>query len=229
MTKNRIWIAGAAIVILAIVGLGWMLGISPKLAEADAAAAVRENVESQNAVLEAANAVLREQFENLDELEAELEELQAELPDKPEVEAFIAYINEEALKAGVTITNIAMVEPSTYGTTEDGESAAPAEDASEAPPAEGESEAPAPEGQAEAASSLSTWLFSVGLGVTVQGFPEQVMAFSKGLQNSERLFLNSGVVFTSGAVGELGGTVTGSLFVLKPPVVEGTEETTEDE
>lgn len=232
MTRTRIWIAGAVVIILTIAGLGWSLGVSPMLAEADAATEARTGVEAQNATLEAANAVLLEQFENIDELESELEKLREQLPDGPEVESFIDYINGAAAAAGVVVSTIEAVEPNTYGTGPDGLPIAPPGE-STTPPAEGEAASPLADGGA-AAAQIGTLFYSIGLRVTVQGSSDQVMAFSRGLQNGERLFFSKSVLFTSGSNGELGGTVAGHLFVLDSPddeeePAEGAEESTEDE
>lgn len=231
MTRTRVWIAGAVVVILTIAGLGWTLGVSPMLAEADAAAQTRSTVETQNTVLAAANEVLREQFENIDELETELAELRTQLPEGPEVESFIDYINEEAIKGGVIVSTIEVVEPSTYGA--DGEEGAPPAEPT-TPPAEGETPAPAAAGQAAAATQIGAMLYSVGITVTVQGSEEQVMAFARGLQDSDRLFFGKSVTFTSGSVSELGGAIRGHLFVLdlmdpEEETAEGEDEATEDE
>ncbi|HPM53090.1 MAG TPA: hypothetical protein PK282_12730, partial [Rhodoglobus sp.] len=63
--SNRLWIFGAVLASIAIVVLGWVVGISPKLAEGDAAATQRQNVDSQNLAQEQANVLLKEQFSKI--------------------------------------------------------------------------------------------------------------------------------------------------------------------
>ena len=222
MTDNRIWTFGAAIVVLAIIALGWLLGISPKLAEADAATAARVLVDQQNAEHAAKLAVLREQFENLDELEEQLEELQKELPDEADIEGFIEYTVGVAAQAGVVITTISALEPAVYGsgTTGDQPAAPPPAEPVE-PPAEGEEDATTAAPPAvDPSAQRPAGLYSIGVSVAVEGSPEQVMAFSRLLQENRRIFLGTQVTFDSGGAGILGGTVSGHLFVLGSPKLE---------
>lgn len=215
MTENRIWTLGAVLVILGIIGLGWLLGVSPKLAEAEAATEAKVLVDQQNEEHAATLVLLREQFEHLDELESELEGLREELPSEADVEGFIEYATGVAAQAGVVISTITALEPSVYGaggavveapaeTPDDDAADAPTEDGAVAP------SAPQPDTTAGARSAL----YSVGISVAVEGSPEQVMAFSKLLQENKRIFLSTQVTFDSGGAGILGGTVSGHLFVL---------------
>jgi hypothetical protein len=230
MTANRIWIFAAALGIVGIVALGWLLGISPKLAEADAAAASQVGVDQQNAEQEAALVVLRDQYEHLDDLKKQVTDLRKQIPDHPEVEGFIEYATGVAASSGVVISTITALEPTLYGGT-------PAE---VAPPAD----APATDGEASSATTGATAtptpgdasstgtsdestpvgpaeLFTVSITLAVEGSPEQVMAFSRLLQDGNRIFLPTQVTFTSGSQGVLGGTVAGYVFVLGSPMSAG--------
>ncbi|MCU1418125.1 MAG: hypothetical protein JWP32_2299 [Schumannella sp.] len=232
MTANRIWIVAAALGIVGIVALGWLLGISPKLAEADAAVASQVSVDQQNADQEAVLVVLRDQYEHLDDLKKQVKDLRLEVPDRPEVEGFIEYATGVAASSGVVISTISALEPTLYGGTP-AEVAPPAE----APAADGEASS-APTGDAATpttggdASSIGTSdgestpagpaeLFTVSITLAVQGSPEQVMAFSRLLQDGKRIFLPTQVTFTSGSQGVLGGTVAGYVFVLGSPMSAG--------
>jgi Tfp pilus assembly protein PilO len=222
MNANRIWTFGAAVVILAIIILGWMLGISPKLAEADAASADQAAVEQQNAEQEAVLVVLREQFENIDQLKLKLKDLQGELPDAPQVESFIEYATGVATSAGVVISNIKAIEPVAYGV--DPTAIQPvAPPPAETPPAEGGDAATTPVTPPPVVVQPAA-LYSIGISIEVQGSPEQVMAFSKLLQDGKRIFLPTGVTFDSGDQGLLGGTVTGYLFVLGSAATDSSAE-----
>jgi hypothetical protein len=215
MTENRIWTFGAAVVILAIIGLGWLLGISPKLAEADAATSARVLVDQQNEEHAARLVVLRDQFENLADIKRELSDLQKELPSHADVEGFIEYATGVATQAGVVISTITALEPAAYGTGDavvEEPAEAPAEEPAEAP-AEGGTTTPAPD-QGAPVAGAGSGLYSIGISVEVEGSPEQVMTFARLLQESKRIFLSTQVTFDSGGQGILGGTVTGHLFVL---------------
>lgn len=224
MTGNRLWILGASLAIAGIVVLGWLLGISPKLAEGDVAIASREAVEQQNAAQEAVLVGLKKQFEDLEGLKVELEDLQKQLPSNPEVEEFIGYVNDAAVLSGVVVSNIVAVEPTGYGATADGvapPAAPPAEGSGTTPEGDPATPATPAAGTPSAVGADLTSFFSVGVTIQVEGSPEQVMAFSKLLQESERVFLDSQVEFTSGSQGILGGSVTGFLFVLGSTAAAG--------
>ena len=60
MKGNRLWLLGTVAVIVIVVVLGWFLGISPKLAEGDAAISQIADVNAQNAVQQAALGQLKE-------------------------------------------------------------------------------------------------------------------------------------------------------------------------
>ena len=49
MDKNRLWIIGAVVVMVAIVALGWVVAIQPQLDAAAAADAQRATVDATNA------------------------------------------------------------------------------------------------------------------------------------------------------------------------------------
>ena len=87
------------------------------------------------------------------------------------------------------------------------------------PPAEGEATTSATP-PSDAGTQGTTGLYSIGISVAVEGSPEQVMAFSRLLQENKRIFLATQVTFDSGGAGILGGTVSGHLFVLGSPQLE---------
>ncbi len=121
MKANRLWGLGAVIAMVAIVALGWVLGVSPKLAEAEAAAAELANVEAQNAAQEAILVTLRAQFDDLNPLLEELQALRLQVPGAPLTEDFIDYIRTTAADAGVTISTITLLEPTAYAEEPDPE------------------------------------------------------------------------------------------------------------
>jgi len=80
VNANRIWYLIGGVAIIAILALGWFLGVSPQLAAAGTADAERATVEEENAAQNAILAQMKEQFAQLDVLTAELEELQVNVP-----------------------------------------------------------------------------------------------------------------------------------------------------
>lgn len=205
MNENRLWTLGASFAIVVILLLGWMIGVSPKLGEAQLAAAEKATVDSQNTAQEAVNVVLREQFANLDALKLELEDFQRTIPEDPLVEDFIDFVKATAdATEAVTVESITLAEADA---TDLAAASQAAPTATKPPPAEGAPAAPAP------ASTGS--LYGLGLTIEVQGPPESVMDFTRGLQYGERIFFVSRVDFSSGTGAVRGGTVVGYVFVLR--------------
>ncbi len=219
MTGNRIWIFVAIVAIVAIVALGWILGVSPKLAEADVAVAQQQDVDAQNATQEAALVTLRKQFTNLKTIKAELTDLQTEIPSAPGLEAFLDALKALAETTGVTLVNIAVEEATSYGgAAVDGVAPAPAP----APAPDGvvvDGVPPAPDGANQSTlgpqpdANLAAQLFTVGVSIKVEGLGSQVIEFARAVQEGKRLFLGNVVSFTS----DDGGTVSGYLFVVRSP------------
>jgi Tfp pilus assembly protein PilO len=140
MSSRRIWIAGCALVMVASVALGWLLGASPLLAAASASGEAREAAQAQNSVYSEELAALKAQFEGLPELEAELAELRNELPPRADQSNHLAQLASSAQRHSVQLTSITSADPVAY---------APA--AAEVPVAEAPStDAEAPVGAEEA-------------------------------------------------------------------------------
>lgn len=210
MNGNRIWLLGATTAIIAVVALGWLLGVSPKLGAAEASLAEQQNVEAQNAALEASLVTLREQFENIDVLGAELTALQAGIPAGPDVETFLDELAALAAQTGVTLTAITAAEAIPY--------AGPGVDAASvavAPTVAGGTDAAA---SAPVATGLVGQLFTVAVSVTVVGPPEALIDFTGAIQNGTRLALIDAVDFSSGEGAS--GTVSGHVFVVRATPID---------
>lgn len=211
MKSNRIWILGTAVVVVAVLALGYLLGISPKLTELAAAEAQLQAVRAQNAQHQADLTALREEFEHIDELRDQLDELETAIPSHLGLPDFIRQLNTLAAATGVTIDSIDTGQPQTYnppavpGTMldEDG-------NVVELPPAPAN-------------------LLTVNILIKVKGSALGVQLFNDGLQKGERLFLVTGFVVK--ALGEVApsddedapppptfeGEVEGLAYVLEQP------------
>jgi hypothetical protein len=168
---NRLWALGSFAAIAVIVVLGWVLGLSPKLAEADMAIAQQQTVDQQNAIQEAALVTLREQNDSIGELEKDLEELREHIPESQQVDEFVDSAQLAATSAGVVILRVVAAEGGEYGAAPVGEG----QPAPEAGPIEG---APAPTG-----------LYTIAVDVEVKGTPEAVIRFSELMQLGKRIYL----------------------------------------
>ena len=101
MRNNRLWILGCSILTVAILALGVLLGISPRLIEAQDADAQRQQVASNNAALRIQTAALKEQYENIDDLRAQLEELSKEVPADASLDDFFDELSALAIANGM--------------------------------------------------------------------------------------------------------------------------------
>ena len=103
MRNNRLWILGCSILTVAILALGLLLGISPRLLEAQNADAQREQVANNNAALRVQTAALKKQYENIDELRAQLDELSQEVPSDASLDDFFDELAALAEANGVSV------------------------------------------------------------------------------------------------------------------------------
>lgn len=108
---TRIWTFSAVIAVIAIVALGWFLGISPKLAEAARFEAERIVVAGQNDLNRVTLAALQEDFDNLDDFRDQLEEIETEFPPLPLYDELSTSILGPMTSLGLTLENFLLSEP----------------------------------------------------------------------------------------------------------------------
>ena len=209
--SNRLWVLGAVLASIAIIVLGWIVGISPKLAEADAAAVSRLNVEAQNTATEAATGLLKQQFAGITKVKADLKKLQVIIPEDMALEPFFDEIVAAAAANGVVLTNISAQEGAIYGGSVDPNAASSSTAVQpEAGAAATDPNAPA----AGLAASLSGRFFTIGVTVKAQGSADQLYALTQTLQEGARLFLVTDVQFTVES-GSPGATISGFVYVVR--------------
>lgn len=201
MKGNRLWVLGTVAAVAAIVLIGWLLGISPRLAEAAAAGLERQNVDALNAAQAAEIATLREQSETFGELEEELDELRTSIPDEALSDAFIDEVASAAAAAGVTVASVTFSEPGPWGVSAapEGAPVAESEPGAESPPFP-----TAPEG-----------VYTMSVSVTLRGEPGQVAMAALRLQMGERVFVITDFVYD--ADNDLEGTLSGYLLIIRDP------------
>lgn len=209
MATNRLWIAGTAIVVIAAVALGWVLGISPKLAEAAAADATRASVEAANTIRLQELAALKAQFEGIEDIRDQLDALQQEIPVDADLPDFIRQLNTMAAKVGVTIDSISPGEPTQWTRP-----STPLTDEN---------------GNPLDMTGVPDTFVMIPIIIKVTGTYGQILAFNQALQTGERLFLVGTLVAVSTGDSEAdqlksAGEVDGLIFVLP-----GTRARPEDE
>ncbi|MCC6856437.1 MAG: hypothetical protein IT189_10300 [Microbacteriaceae bacterium] len=209
--SNRLWIFGAVLASIAIVVLGWVVGISPKLAEGDAAATQRQNVDSQNLAQEQANVLLKEQFSKIKTYQDELKKLQVSVPASAALDVFSDQIVTDAAANGLILTNLTSLEAAVYGGSVDPTAATNPDTVKPEESTAADPNAPA----AGLNPSLTNRFFTIGVSLKVTGGADQIFTFAKGLQGDKRLFLVTDIQFTTD--GEPGATITGFIFVVADP------------
>jgi hypothetical protein len=91
-----------AIAVVAVVALGWFLGVSPLLAQAAQSDSDRADVVTQNDALRAELVILKAQFDNIAEYEERLALLNVLIPDEDPLEEFYVAVDRCGIKAGAT-------------------------------------------------------------------------------------------------------------------------------
>ncbi len=247
MNATRLWQIGAAAVIIAILALGYFVGISPKLTEASDAAAQLQQANGQNDAEQATVDKLKGEYNNMSALEAKLTALQLAIPSSPDGGDFFHEVNVAVQQSGVEFTSISFGEPTPFANSTNTNTSA-------IPPA---SSTPAPTATSTAAPATTTTgstaanapipaagvAYTVDITLNVTGTTAQVMDFDSLMQNGTRLFLATSLGFgnsssttkstttgsgTAGAattstttVGST-GTFTGFIFVVSGPSATST-------
>ncbi len=218
MSSNRIWAFGTAFVLVAVLALGWLLGISPLLTRAGAADTEGASVQAANQAQLATLEVMRAQFEDLDALQKQLDVLRASVPANVDSDFIYTLLAGYQSAAQAPVNSIVTGEAVPYGTAEGG-----------APVAE-----PAPTGDAQSPGSAQpdtggeanggsggeavAGLFTVPVTISFQDVPSaNVMAFVAAMQRGPRIFLVTSVTATEGEGGKEAITVTAFMFVMSDP------------
>jgi len=202
MDKNRLWIIGSVLVMVALLVLGWFLGIQPQLAATATAIGQRVVVDQENAAHETSLAKLKKDFKEIDKLNEELVALSRSVPFGTEVPDYVDQLDALAKANKVTLKGLTVADPSAYTPVapavpvappaEPGAAAAPtgAPAATEAP-----AEAvPVPGAPPVTNERITAQNFaSLGVNITIAGAYSDVLNFVNGLQTGSRLFLVTGL------------------------------------
>jgi hypothetical protein len=202
MTSNRIWILATALVVAGVLGLGWLLAISPLLTRGSEADAERSSVELTNQAQTALLAQAKTQYEDIEALRAELKVLRVSVPAEVDSDYVYALLSQYQDVTGAKVASITTGEAVLYGVS--GEAPADgAETASASGPGLG--------------GTLAEILYTVPVTVTFDEAPlANVLQFVKAMQTGPRLFLVTSVV-SSGESGSVSVTVTAYMFIVHDP------------
>lgn len=111
MSSNRPWILGTVIVAIALVALGWFLGISPKLTEMQATKDNKITIDQANAATALDIAQLKSDFEAIDAVNAQLDKLRESIPSIPALNDFIAEMDKVNSRNDTLLTNFTPATP----------------------------------------------------------------------------------------------------------------------
>lgn len=242
MNVNRLWTLGSAVTIIAVVLLGWVVGILPQLNHMGAADQSRARVQSENLMHEAELAALKEQYATLGELKTKLAGLQDALPATAEISDFLNQLNGFAADTGVQVAGLTVGDARGYApavtTAAPPSPAAPSPGATPTPtPTSTPASAPAPAAvapapviapvdAADAARVNGANFIAIPIQISLTGDYQKTMDFISQLQSGTRLFLVTTLNVTNqpdptkGAVGSNASTVGGFVYVLLDPTAK---------
>jgi Tfp pilus assembly protein PilO len=195
--NNKFWLLIAGVLGVAILAMGWFLGVSPKIDEMSAANEQRANVENQNRLHEAKLEQLKKQFAQIDDLKAELADAQLGLPPGDELSTFLGQLHGLENSSGVTLTKFAASDGQRY--------------------------IAAPGATTNGAVTADNFV-AITIDLTVTGTRTQVIDFVSDLQYGDRLFLVTKITVAqelsnteSGTTVSYTGNITGYVYVLVDP------------
>lgn len=215
-TNNRLWIIGSMLLSVAIVAMGWFLGVSPKMSEAATAGDQLATAQAQNIVHEREVEAIKKQFDQLPELKSQLATLRASIPAEDALSSFLGELHALEQQNKVSLTDFKAGDGQPYTPVKSTVSTV------------------------STTNPLVTPENFVAIQVIVQvtGDNAKLMNFIQGLQTGDRLFLVTDLALdqekeksatdTSSVSGGFKATITGLVYVLldNPPAPPKAVDTT---
>lgn len=208
----RVWSFATVILIIAVVALGWFLGVAPKLGEAARFDAERLTVQAQNELTRAVIAELEADFERIDELRAELALLRAEFPTQAEYDDAVEEFITSILAEDLVLQNLQINEPS------------PSSPAVLGP----DEQAPEPELDGEGLLPAGSLLL-VSVSITVFGPLDATLAFVDALQQSPRFGVVPSINYSTEGDEGSQTTITLNIYVISGDDLENVAPPVEPE
>ena len=189
--ETRLWALAGVVVTLAVIGLGWLLLVSPQLETSNQVRAEQVAVWQQNEALTLRVAELEEADARLPELRVELETARQELPVRNQTDAFSADLQAAAEQNLISVASVSI------GTPQD--STALAQGVAEA--------------DAQAADESIRHTYALPVTFTVEGAAGRVDSFLSDIQaRSQRaLLVDKAVVLPKAGIS--GGSIAKDIVV----------------
>lgn len=198
MSKNRLWTLGLTAAIVLVAVFGYMLGVSPILAQTTSAEQQLSSVTTSNQSTQGRNAVLKTQFTNMASLIADLGKLNVSIPLGANMPVFLREVNMLTDQAGVVLGTVTVGSGELFKSP-DAAAAAPATASAATSP----SPSPSPSAGATAPvvpaapAGPSSRLTLIPVQISVNGGYNAVMSFVGSVQSGDRLYLVKSVAVTS--------------------------------
>ena len=196
MSKNRLWTLGLSAAIVVVAVLGYILGVSPILAQTSAAEQQLSSVTSSNQSTQSRNTVLKSQFSNIASLTADLSKLNVSIPLGADMPVFLREINVLIDKAGVVLGTVTVGAGELYKSP-DAVAVAPAATAVTPSPSPSPSTGATTPIVPAAPAGPSSRLTLIPVQISVNGGYDAVMSFVGSVQSGERLYLVKSVAVSS--------------------------------
>ncbi len=219
MQTHRILSALTVFLMVVLVAAGWFLVAQPQLAAASTANDSLAGVESQSAATQATIKRLITQQKDLPKLTSDLAKLRGSIPAGADSSDYINGLDALAAASGVTITGLTLDNPVVYSSPAP-PAAVPSTGATPSPtPTTAPVTAPAKTGWTPPTDSRITAanFIAIPVSVTTTGDWSTTLAFFKGLQSGQRLFLITGISTDLDVSGVLKATAKGYIYVLLDP------------
>lgn len=226
MSRNRLSLLLAVLAMAVVAVGGFFLAVQPQLSQAAAAREQTRTVDQTNESSRAELGRLREQAAELPAMKRELTTLSASIPDTASIPPFIDELNALAASSGMEVSSFTASDATAYApaASADASSTAAAGAAtpqpSATPSASAVPAAPVAPSAVTNAAITGQNLSVIPVTVAVDGSFDQALAFVKGVQSGQRLFLITTIASAqkSGDDGAASGTSTwtfgGSIYVL---------------
>lgn len=114
MNKNKLWVVGAVLVMVALVAGGWLIGIQPQLSAVASANQNRISVASQNAKNQMLLSKLKRDYEGITALKNQLNILRAAVPAGADISTFVSELNGLASTHKIIVKSISVSDAKPY-------------------------------------------------------------------------------------------------------------------
>ena len=203
MDKNRLWVVGAVLIMVAVIGGGWMIGIQPQLSAVASANQNSANVRIQNAKNQILLTKLKKDYQGIDELKKQLDSLRIAVPADAEMSTFVTELNALAATHQVTVKSISVSDAKPY--------------TSAVTPSGGKPQA----GATTNAKITAANFIIIPVQFAVTGTYAKVLDFVHDVQTGPRLFLVATLSSTSSA-NSAGVATTKKTSATTPATVDST-------